>query len=113
MRYPDGADALDPDEPVYAIGVAARLVNLHPQTLRNYEEEGLVAPGRSEGGFRLYSRRDLERLTKISRLTNDLGVNLAGVHIILNLTEQLEALQVEVEVLRAQLSAVRQQELDH
>ena len=96
-------EVFSPDEPCYSISVAARLVDLHPQTLRNYEEEGLVVPERSEGGFRLYSARDVERLSKIGRLTNDLGVNLAGVHVILNLTEQIEALQAEVEALRAQL----------
>ncbi|GAB4437409.1 MAG: hypothetical protein Kow00120_04710 [Anaerolineae bacterium] len=102
-------DAPDLDEPVYAIGVVARLVNLHPQTLRNYEDEGLVVPQRSEGGFRLYSPRDLERLHKINRLTNDLGVNLAGVHVILNLTEQIETLQEEVEALRAQLAVLQEE----
>ncbi len=99
-------DAPDPDAPLYAIGVVARLVNLHPQTLRNYEEAGLVAPSRSEGGFRLYSPRDVERINKINRLTVELGVNLAGVQVILNLTEQIEALQEELEELRAQLMAL-------
>lgn len=97
-------DRSDWDEPRYTISVVARLVNLHPQTLRNYEEAGLVVPRRSPGNFRLYTERDVQRLRKIVRLTNDLGVNLAGVAVVLNLTERLESLQAEVEALRAQLS---------
>lgn len=85
-----------PDEPYYVISVAARLVNLHPQTLRHYEALGLVVPQRSRGNIRLYSPRDIERLRKITRLTQELGVNLAGVEIILRLSEQLEALQSEL-----------------
>ncbi len=94
------------DEPRYTISVVARLVDLHPQTLRNYEEMGLVVPQRSPGNFRLYTERDVQRLRKIVRLTNDLGVNLAGVEVILNLTERVEALQAEVKALQAQLAAL-------
>lgn len=96
----------DPDMPRYTISVVAQLVELHPQTLRNYEDCGLVVPQRSPGNFRLYTENDVERLRKIVRLTNDLGVNLAGVEIILNLTEKLEALQVELDALQAQVSHV-------
>jgi MerR family transcriptional regulator/heat shock protein HspR len=78
------------------IGVAARLVDLHPQTLRHYEARGLVVPQRSRGNIRLYSPRDIERLTKITRLTQELGVNLAGVEIILRLSEQVETLRAEL-----------------
>jgi len=85
-----------PLEPHYAIGVAARLVDLHPQTLRHYEELGLVMPQRSQGNIRLYSPRDIERLRKITRLTQELGVNLAGVEIILRLNQQLKALRAEL-----------------
>ncbi len=74
------------DEPMYVISVAARLVNMHPQTLRYYERAGLIHPTRSRGRIRLYSQRDIERLLKIARLTDDLGVNLAGVQVILRLT---------------------------
>jgi MerR family transcriptional regulator/heat shock protein HspR len=84
------------DEPCYVISVAARIVNLHPQTLRHYESLGLVAPKRSRGNIRLYSPRDIDRLRKITRLTQELGVNLAGVEIILRLSEQVEALQAEL-----------------
>lgn len=96
----------DLDEPRYTISVVARLVALHPQTLRNYEECGLVVPHRSPGNFRLYTERDVQRLHKIVRLTNDLGVNLAGVEIILNLTERLERLQAEMDDLQARLAAL-------
>lgn len=92
------------DEPCYTISVVARLVELHPQTLRNYEEQGLVVPQRTPGNFRLYTERDVQRLHKIVRLTNDLGVNLAGVEVILNLTERVEVLQAQVVVLEEQLS---------
>ncbi len=99
-------DAHDWDEPRYTISVVARLVELHPQTLRNYEECGLVVPQRTPGNFRLYTERDVQRLHKIVRLTTDLGVNLAGVEVILNLTERLEALQAEFDALRARLDAL-------
>lgn len=81
------------DEPTFVISVAARLVEMHPQTLRYYERAGLVKPKRSRGHIRLYSQSDIERLRKIARLVDDLGVNLAGVEVILNLTEKLQVLQ--------------------
>lgn len=93
-------EAIPPDEPYYVIGVAAELVNLHPQTLRHYEAVGLVVPHRSQGNIRLYSPRDIERLRKITRLTRELGVNLAGVAIILRLSDQMKALQIEIERLQ-------------
>ncbi len=86
------------DEPIYVISVAARLVEMHPQTLRYYERAGLLKPSRSSGKIRLYSTREIERLRKIARLTNELGVNLAGVEIIMNLTDRLEGLQQEMQV---------------
>lgn len=86
----------DQDEPIFVISVAARLVEMHPQTLRYYERAGLLKPIRSSGKIRLYSQREIERLRKIARLTNELGVNLAGVEIIMDLTERLENLQVEM-----------------
>ncbi len=81
------------DEPMFVISVAARLVEMHPQTLRYYERAGLVKPKRSRGSIRLYSQRDIERLKKIARLVDDLGVNLAGDEVIINLTEKLELMQ--------------------
>ncbi len=94
------------EEKRYNISEASRAVGLHPQTLRNYEDLGLVVPRRSRGNFRLYTEQDVERLRKIVRLTNDLGVNLAGVAIILDLTERVETLLGEVEALRAQMTVL-------
>jgi MerR family transcriptional regulator/heat shock protein HspR len=91
------------DEPHYVISAAARLVNLHPQTLRHYEALGLVVPRRSPGNIRLYSPRDIERLRKITRLTQELGVNLAGVGIILRLSEQVELLRAELTRIEASI----------
>lgn len=91
------------DEPIYVISVAARLVEMHPQTLRYYERAGLLKPTRSSGKIRLYSQREIERLRKISRLTNELGVNLAGVEIIIDLTERLGILQERIKQREAQL----------
>jgi MerR family transcriptional regulator/heat shock protein HspR len=94
------------DEPCYTIGVVARMVDLHPQTLRNYEDLGLVVPQRSDGNIRLYSPSEVERLHKISRLTQELGVNLAGVEVILHMADQIETLQLQVETLKETLAAV-------
>lgn len=95
----------DIDEPIYVISVAARLVEMHPQTLRYYERAGLLKPTRSSGKIRLYSQREIERLRKIARLTNELGVNLAGVEIIMDLTERLESLQEQMRQREAALLA--------
>jgi MerR family transcriptional regulator/heat shock protein HspR len=84
------------DEPIFVISVAARLVEMHPQTLRYYERAGLLKPTRSSGKIRLYSQREIERLRKIARLTNELGVNLAGVEVIIDLTERLDSIQREM-----------------
>ena len=93
------------DEPCYVISIAARLVELHPQTLRYYERLGLVTPSRSRGKVRLYSPSDVERLQRIARLTDELGVNLAGVELILNMSERMEEMQREMEAVRAELEA--------
>ena len=95
MGVMDGRDA-----PCYVMSVAARLVELHPQTLRRYEEIGLVKPARVSGK-RLYSPKDIERLRLITRLTDELGVNLAGVEVILNMTERISRLQEEMEQMQA------------
>jgi MerR family transcriptional regulator, heat shock protein HspR len=84
------------DRPVYVISVAARAVGMHPQTLRLYERLGLVTPARSDGRNRLYSDRDIERLRQIQRLTQEMGVNLAGVEVILQLLERINSLQDEL-----------------
>ena len=79
--------------PRYMISVAADIVGMHPQTLRIYESKGLVRPGRTPGGTRLYSEHDLERLREIQRLTTELGLNLAGVRRVLALEDELAALR--------------------
>jgi MerR family transcriptional regulator/heat shock protein HspR len=81
----------------YTISAVAEQFELHPQTLRLYEREGLLKPSRSEGNTRLYTDSDLERLEIILSLTRDLGVNLAGVEIILNMREKMDAMQHEFE----------------
>ena len=94
-----------PDEPCYIISVAARLVNMHPQTLRYYERLGLIEPSRSRGKIRLYSARDVERLKQIHGYVNDLGVNLAGVEVILNLTERMAEMEAELGRIKSELAA--------
>ena len=79
------------------ISAVAEQYEIHPQTLRLYEREGLLAPSRSDGNTRLYTDEDLERLEVILKLTRELGVNLAGVEIILNMREKMEAMQREME----------------
>jgi MerR family transcriptional regulator, heat shock protein HspR len=81
----------------YMISAVAERYEIHPQTLRLYEREGLLAPSRSEGNTRLYTDEDLERLEVILKLTRELGVNLAGVEIILNMREKMEAMQQQMQ----------------
>ena len=85
------------DEPRYVISVAAQLLQVHPQTLRLYEREGLIEPGRSRGRIRLYSDRDIERIRLMQRLTTELGVNLAGAEVILNMRELILELQEQLD----------------
>lgn len=92
-----------PDRPLYMISVAAELVAMHPQTLRIYEAKGLVRPGRTPGGTRLYSEADLERLRLIQRLTTELGLNLAGVEHVLRLEDELRKLQARMGRLEREL----------
>lgn len=85
------------NQPVYMIGVAAQLCNVHPQTLRQYERLGLVIPSRAGAKNRLYSESDIMRVRRIQRLTQELGVNLAGVEIILRLLDDMEEMRTEME----------------
>ena len=85
FRRPDR----DPGRPVYVISVAASIVSVHPRTLRIYEEEGLICPARTPTNIRLYSENDVRRVTWIRHLTQNLGVNLAGVRILFELEERL------------------------
>ena len=88
-------------EPRYQIGVAARMLDCHPQTLRMYEREGLLEPRRSEGGVRMYCDADIELLRRIQRFTQELGVNLAGVSIILRLLDEMEDMQRQIDRMTA------------
>jgi len=92
-----------PDRPRYMISVAAELAGMHPQTLRTYESKGLVRPKRTPGGTRLYSETDVERLRIIQRLTTELGLNLAGVELVLRLEDELRRAHAQVERLQAEL----------
>jgi MerR family transcriptional regulator, heat shock protein HspR len=89
--------------PIYMISVAAELVGMHPQTLRMYEAKGLVRPQRTPGGTRLYSEADVERLRIVQRLTTELGLNLAGVELVLKLEDELRKAHVQIERLQQQL----------
>jgi len=91
------------DRPIYMISVAAELVGMHPQTLRLYENKGLVRPKRTPGGTRLYSEADVERLRIVQRLTTELGLNLAGVELVLRLEDELRKAHAHVERLQRQL----------
>ncbi len=97
------------DRPRYMISVAAELVGMHPQTLRVYEEKGLVRPKRTAGNTRLYSEADLERLRLIQRLTTELGLNLAGVEAVLDLEEQLRRMRARLERLEHEMRDAIQQ----
>ncbi len=97
--------AKDPRMGAYMIGVVSMRYGVHPQTLRLYEREGLLAPSRTEGKTRLYSDEDLERLEFILNLTRDLGVNLAGVEVVLGLRDRLNRMQEDVERLAQILEA--------
>ena len=91
------------DRPRYMISVAAELVGMHPQTLRIYENKGLVLPKRTPGGTRLYSEADLERLRVIQRLTTELGLNLAGVEHVLRLEDELARLRARMDRMEREL----------
>ena len=94
-----------PDHPRYMISVAAELVGMHPQTLRLYEAKGLVRPGRTSGGTRLYSEKDLDRLRLIQRLTTELGLNLAGVEQVLRMQDELNRTRARMERVERELRA--------
>jgi MerR family transcriptional regulator/heat shock protein HspR len=97
------------DEPVYLISVVAKALDIHPQTLRQYEKEGLVTPSRTNGKIRLYSKRDIDRINMILRLTRVLGVNLAGVDIILQFKDQIDEYEKEIDELKLKLAKLNNQ----
>ena len=94
------------DEPVYLISVVASILNIHPQTLRQYEKEGLIEPSRTQGRMRLYSQRDIDKIKLVLQLTRKMGINLAGVDVILKLKKQMDEMEKEIELLRDELQKV-------
>ena len=108
-KYSKGAVMHGYDEPVYLISVVAKALDIHPQTLRQYEREGLVSPSRTGGKMRLYSQRDIDRINMILRLTRELRVNLAGVDIILQFKDKIDAFETEIEDLKREVSRLNNQ----
>jgi MerR family transcriptional regulator, heat shock protein HspR len=111
MSENTGAFTEDHEEPAYIISVAARMLGVHAQTLRYYERVGLLVPSRSRGRIRLYSRADLERVRQVQRLIDELGVNLAGAEVIIDMGAKIRALEEENEVLRRELQKFRDSRL--
>src|SRR3954452_17125941 len=105
--FPSGGGGAPEDAPVYVISVAATLAGMHPQTLRQYDRLGLVSPGRTPGRGRRYSARDIEMLRQVQRLSQDEGINLAGVKRILELESHVDALRARLVELLAELDATR------
>ncbi|HEY7871024.1 MAG TPA: MerR family transcriptional regulator [Methylomirabilota bacterium] len=89
----------DRSRPLYMIGVVAEMLKIHPQTLRMYERKGLIRPGRTEGKTRMYSTEDVEEIARVTRLARDLGVNLAGIEIILKMRRRMLDMQARLEEL--------------
>lgn len=94
---------LDEKEPRYVISIAARMVGVHTYTLRYYEKIGIVEPARSRGNIRLYSERDIAQLKRVKTLIDDLGVNLAGVEVIMRMVQRMLELQGQVQALEDEL----------
>ncbi|MBD0293291.1 MAG: helix-turn-helix transcriptional regulator [Jiangellaceae bacterium] len=94
------------DEPIYVISVAAEMAGMHPQTLRQYDRLGLVSPGRAGGGSRRYSVRDVEMLREVQRLSQEEGVNLAGIKRILELEAELDAVRAQLDELSAEFAVL-------
>ncbi|MEW5884644.1 MAG: MerR family transcriptional regulator [Armatimonadota bacterium] len=100
------------DEPLFPISVAAKLCGVHPQTLRAYERQGLISPARVNEKNRMFSEEDIERVRRIQRLTQELGVNLAGVEVILRLLDQMEEQREEMESQLAEFVRETERRLD-
>lgn len=98
----------DDTEPRYVISIAARIVGVQTHTLRYYERLGIIEPSRSGGNIRLYSERDIARLRRVKTLMDDMGVNLAGVEVIIRMMQQMLELQNHVQELKAELDRLRQ-----
>lgn len=95
------------NEPCYVISIAARMLSIHAQTLRYYERVGLITPSRSRGNIRLYSDSDIERIRRIKNLIDDLGVNLAGVEVIMRMTDRMMEMQHRMEQMETELRQLR------
>lgn len=95
------------DEPCFVISVAARMVGMHAQSLRYYERMGIVSPSRSRGRLRLYSEADIEKVRRVQRLINELGVNLAGAEAIMRLNGQIKCMEAKMQELRKELQSYR------
>lgn len=100
----------DAQKPLYMISVVADMLGVHPQTLRLYEREGFVSPSRTDGNTRLYSDEDIDLIRMILRLTRELGVNLAGVEVILSMREKMEQMQKELNQLIKFITAEMEKE---
>ncbi len=98
------------EEPRYVISIAARMLSVQVHTLRYYEKIGIMEPSRSKGNIRLYSDRDIVRLKRVKTLVDDLGINLAGVEVILRMMQRMTELQRRIEELESKLKRSRQQE---
>ena len=94
------------NEPVYLISAVAEILNIHPQTLRQYEREGLIKPSRTNGKIRLYSQKDIDHIKYVLTLTRELGINLAGVDLILQLNKKIEKLEDEVKTCKLKIKDI-------
>jgi len=111
VNEPHEDEVLDFEEPCYVISIVARMTGMHAQTLRQYERIGLVEPKRSRGNIRLYSRSDVARLRQVQRLISDLGVNPAGVEVILRMSQKMQAMEGEMELLRREVQRLQDRRL--
>ena len=102
--------SVDDTEPRYVISIAARMVGVQTHTLRYYERVGIIEPSRSRGNIRLYSERDIARLRRVKTLMDDMGVNLAGVEVIIKIMQQMLELQNQVQELESELDKLKQAE---
>jgi MerR family transcriptional regulator/heat shock protein HspR len=108
----DHGRGFDLDAPLFVISVAAQLAGMHAQTLRSYDREGLVSPGRTSGGGRRYSRRDIELLREVQKLSQDDGVNRAGIRRIMELESQVDALRARVAELATEMALLQRDLLE-
>jgi len=101
----------DHDEPAFIISVAARMLGVHAQTLRYYERVGIIVPSRSTGRIRLYSQSDINRVRRVQKLIDELGLNLAGAEVVMDMSAKIRALEAENESLRQELQRLRDRRL--